>query len=108
MIVVSDSTPLITLMKAMRLKVLHGLYGEVLLPEAVYNEVTTNVIYADEAEMIKTSDFIRKVAVNDPEKVAYFQRITGLDRGESEAIIYADEVKADLLLIDEVAGRRVA
>ena len=36
MIVVSDSGPLISLMKGEQLEVLHALYGEVLIPEAVF------------------------------------------------------------------------
>ena len=44
MIVVSDSTPLITLMKAGRLDLLKSLFGEVLIPEAVFAEVTSNYL----------------------------------------------------------------
>ena len=39
MIVISDTTPLITLIKAGKLDVLHSLFGEVLLPEAPVNSV---------------------------------------------------------------------
>ena len=34
MIVVSDTTPLITLIKAEKLDILHDLFGEVVIPEA--------------------------------------------------------------------------
>ena len=49
MIVVSDSTPMITLMKAMHLDILHNLFGEVEIPEAVFEELTTNIEFKDEA-----------------------------------------------------------
>ena len=108
MIVVSDSTPLITLMKAMQLDVLHKLFGDILIPDAVFHEVTTNDNFPEEAEIIRNSSFIRRVSVKDDRAVLLLQRVTGLDRGESEAIIYADDNHADLLLIDENAGRKVA
>ena len=108
MIVISDSTPLITLMKAAKLNILQGLFGEVRIPAAVFTELTSNKAFREEAELIENSDFIRVVRVENDERVAFLQRATGLDRGESEAIVYADEVKADLLLMDERAGRRVA
>ena len=62
-IVVSDSTPLISLMKAELLDTLAGLFGEVLIPEAVFQEVTTNEEFQDEADQIKKSSFIHVVKV---------------------------------------------
>ena len=108
MIVVSDSTPLISLMKADCLHILNELYSEILIPEGVYSESTSNNKYYEESEIIKTSSFIRVVTVDEPKAVDVLQRISGLDRGESEAIIFADDNKADILLVDEAAGRKVA
>ena len=108
MIVVSDTTPLITLMKAGKLSILHSLFGEVRIPEAVFSEAVCNETFKDEANIIRNSEYIRVVKVQAQSQVEFLQRATGLDIGESEAIIYADEIKADLLLMDEVAGRKVA
>ena len=108
MIVVSDSTPLITLMKAARIDLLHDLFGEIVIPEAVYQELTSNSNFSDEAKTIQESAFIRIVRVKDRKTVSVLQRATGLDLGESEAIVYADDNHADILLMDEATGRRVA
>ena len=48
MIVVSDTTPLISLMKISKLSLLRDLFGEILIPEAVFLETTTNVLYKSE------------------------------------------------------------
>ena len=55
MIVVSDSTPLITLMKAARIDLLHDLFGEIVIPEAVYQELTVNSKFPNEAKTIQES-----------------------------------------------------
>lgn len=52
MIVVSDTTPLISLLKADALALLESLFGEVTIPDAVYSELTSNPDFADEAEII--------------------------------------------------------
>lgn len=108
MIVVSDTTPLISLMKAARLGILERLYSEVLIPQAVYEELTVNPRYAREAETIRNSSFIRVVPVGKSGAVERLRSVSGLDLGESEAIVCAEDYKADILLMDEEAGRRVA
>ena len=47
MIVVSDTTPLISLLKISRLDLLEKLFGEVLIPSAVFNELTTDELNAE-------------------------------------------------------------
>ena len=46
--------------------------------------------------------------MKNPESASMLKRATGLDQGESEAIILTDEQKADVLLMDEAKGRAVS
>ncbi len=53
MIVVSDTTPLISLLKIDRIGLLEKLFGQVLIPQAVYDELTTDERFELEADQIK-------------------------------------------------------
>lgn len=108
MIVVSDTTPLISLLKINRLNLLEKLFGEVLIPQAVFNELTVDERFSLEADQIKRESFIAVKPVNNPESASILKRATGLDQGESEAIVLTDELQADLLLMDEAKGRNVS
>lgn len=108
MIVVSDTTPLISLLKINRLDLLEKLFGEVLIPLAVFRELTIDERFQLEADQIRQRKFIAVKPVNNPESASILKRATGLDQGESEAIVLTDELKADLLLMDEAKGRNVS
>lgn len=108
MIVVSDTTPLISLLKIGRIDLLENLFGQVLIPQAVFDELTADERFQREADQIRRKRFMRVRAVQNPESADILKRATGLDRGESEAIVLTDELHADLLLMDEAKGRVVS
>ena len=108
MIVVSDTTPLISLLKVGHLDLLYKYFGEVQIPKAVFDELTSNQRFALEAEEIKKCSYIRVVQIEDDKSVDIIRRVTGLALGASEAIVLTDNLHADLLLMDEAKGRNVA
>ena len=108
MIVVSDTTPIISLMKAGQLELLQKLFGVVYIPEAVYRELTENEAFSEEAKLVRECEFLFVEEVDNGKSVAILRNFTGLDAGESEAIILADEKSSDVLLMDEHKGRQVA
>ena len=108
MIVISDTTPIISFLKIKRLDLLKTLFEIVQIPKSVFAELTENIKYRDESEIIKNSIFIQVADAIDENYVSLLRRSAGLDLGESEAIYLADNKKADLLLMDEARGREVA
>ena len=108
MIIVSDTTPLMTLLKCDHLDLLKKMYGSVLIPSAVYNELTDNPHYEQEAKIIKDYDFLEVKEITNKERIRTLQNSTGLDLGETEALVLAEITNADLLLMDEVMGRMIA
>lgn len=99
MIVVSDTSPLTYLHQIGRLGLLRELYGEVVIPTTVQRELQEAV----ELHAGMDWSIFRVLAPKDLNQVAEFE--VDLDRGESEAIVLALELGADLLLIDEATGR---
>lgn len=108
MIIVSDTMPVISLLKINRLSLLQNLFGEVLIPDAVYEELISDKRFEDEALAVTHAAYIKSVSVSNPESVRILRLATGLDLGESQAIVLTDELKADILLMDEAKGRTVS
>ena len=102
MVVVADASPLIYLSRVGVLEVLAELFGEVMVPRAVWAEVVDRRPSAPGLDVLTSAHWIRVVdtelAVTD----------LGLDAGETAAIQLALTLRAELLLIDERLGRRVA
>ena len=102
MIVVSDTSPLMNLAVINQLKIMEQLYGKIIIPEEVSNELFAAGIYP----LIEQSPWIVKHQVKSS-RLAGSLKIE-LDDGEAEAIALAIELKADLVLIDERLGRNIA
>ena len=58
MIVISDTTPLISLLKINRIDLLEKLFGDVLIPQAVLEELTIDERFRLEADRIRQKKFI--------------------------------------------------
>ncbi len=98
MIVVSDTTAITSLLQINRCDLLARLYGEVFIPTAVRDELVAT--HANLPEFL---------CVRSVRQTAEVERLhLELDLGEAEAITLAKELAADLLLIDETEGRRIA
>jgi uncharacterized protein len=106
MIVVSDASPLINLFAIGELEILRQLYGKIVIPEAVHNEIVLLGRGKPGSKELDDLNWIEKKLVKDKNFVIALTN--ELDKGEAESIALAVEYNADLLLIDEKIGRRVA
>jgi predicted nucleic acid-binding protein len=105
-IVVSDTSPLSGLAIAGHLSLLQQLYGQVVTPTAVAEELKRG---GQEDARINQARSLAWIEVRQPidrTLVETLQADHNLDRGEAEAIALALKLSADELLIDERLGRR--
>jgi predicted nucleic acid-binding protein len=106
MIVVADSSPLHYLILVEQADLLRQLYEEVLVPDAVAAELRAAASPPAVREWVSTPpSWLRvvEVTIRDIDPVS-----DELDLGERAAIALAERTRADLLLIDETAGRAEA
>lgn len=101
MLVVADCSPLVYLSRVGLLHVLPALFGEVVVPRTVWNEAIERRPSAPGIEVLRQVAWLR--VVDDRSAIDL-----GLDPGETAAILEAESSGADLLLIDERVGRKVA
>ena len=99
--VVSNTTPIISLLKIGKLEILKDLYEEIYIPQEVFSEIEAGKNKRYYLNLLEV-EWIRIEQIQDKKSVAYF---LDLDKGEAEAIILATESEADLILLDEALGR---
>lgn len=102
--VVSNTTPIISLLKINQLEVLQKLYKEIYVPHEVFREIEAGEsknFYEDLSKL----EWVNIVKIEDEVAVKSF---IDLDAGEAEAIILASEINADLIILDEKLGRHYA
>jgi predicted nucleic acid-binding protein len=106
MIVVSNTSPVSNLAEVGQLNLLEQLYGQIVIPDAVYHEIVIAGAGLTGAAAVQAAGWIQRRQVAGRATVALLQ--IELDEGEAEAIALALEIGADLLLVDERRGRAVA
>ena len=105
MIVVSDTSPIRALAFLEQLTVLEQLFGTVVIPPAVIDELAHPARLARGESPVDLSRF-PFIQVRIPAGQAQVEELAEeLDRGESEAIVLAEELHCPAILMDEAAGR---
>lgn len=100
--VIVNTTPLIALADIGHLDLLQKLYGEIIVPQAVANEIMSEPTKT----MVAASPWIKVQRISDESQKKYFR--SRLHAGEVEVMILADELNADLLVLDDNAAKKTA
>jgi predicted nucleic acid-binding protein len=103
-VVVSDTTPLHYLILIGRDSVLQTLYGEIIVPPAVLEELAHPAAPQDISAWAKSPP--AWLTVRAPQSIP--QHFDNLDLGERQALALAKEIHAELVLLDDKVARRCA
>ena len=101
MTVVADSTPCIYLARLGDLGILQKLFGRIVLPEAVWRELTVEGHLPGASEFQAGLDRWVTVQATRQADLDGIMQAEKLERGEVEAIQLARELRAEALLLDE-------
>lgn len=105
MLVVSNTSPISYLVIIEQIELLPRLFGHVSIPESVRGELAS----------FKAPPIVQKWIASPPGWLTIHSistqsdsELLKLDAGECAAILLAEELKADLILLDDLAARRIA
>lgn len=104
MIIVADSSPIISLAIINHLDLLDKIFDNYFIPEEVYREVTEDD--KPYSELLKS--FLKNKVKKINNKIALSILTAEVDKGEAEAIVLALENSIENILIDDLKGRKTA
>ncbi|MGI8669086.1 MAG: DUF3368 domain-containing protein [Aridibacter sp.] len=105
MIVIADTSPINYLVQIGEVELLEKLYGQIVIPNAVFEELKSDFAPIVVKKWISNKPHWLEIKNVNSE---LDEDLATLDKGEAEAIQIAKELKADLLIIDEKLGRKTA
>jgi predicted nucleic acid-binding protein len=101
LLVVADTSPLISLAVIDKLEILDDLFEKIVIPEVVWQEL---IKYVDILSIPQVKKYQNRII-----SIKHATRsIANIDKGESEAIFLFEEIHADQLLIDDHEARKIA
>jgi len=106
MVIISDTSPIANLIVIGQLDFLRDLFSEIIIPEAVNQEILFLKQSGKDIQAYENADWLKIKNPQDEAKVESLRK--DLDAGEAEAIVLALELECDLLLIDERLGNKIA
>jgi uncharacterized protein len=101
-LVVVNTTPIIALSLIGELDLLRLLYDQVVVPSAVEAEVLAGDRDGIGRSELQHASWLRVASLQDPRRA---DLLADLDRGEAEVLALAQELNADLVIIDERLAR---
>ncbi|MCH5340323.1 MAG: DUF3368 domain-containing protein [Acetatifactor sp.] len=104
--VVVNTTPLIALSHVGQLDILKKLYGEIMIPEAVYRELSVKTESICKKAVDRSLEWIRVENINNQMAKAMYK--TQLHDGEVEVMILSKEMAADVVIIDDANAKKHA
>lgn len=104
--VIVNSTPLIALCHVDTLDVLKKLYGEIIIPTAVYEEISVKEDSICKRRVDASLDWIHVESISNEMAKDMFK--TQLHDGEVEVMILAKEKEADIVIIDDMNAKKHA
>ena len=105
MTVVSNTTPLNYLILIGRVEILSALYSQVVVPQAVFLELTS----------VKAPEVVRDWVTNAPSWLYVEQtgdiadtELRDIQIGERQTILLAQQILSDFVILDDLKARRIA
>ena len=98
----ANTTPLIALANIGRLDLLNKLYGTIIVPQAVMDEI----VREPARQRVRNASWIKVELIKDHSQKDIFR--ARLHAGEVEVMILAREQKADLVIMDDDAAKKTA
>lgn len=104
MMIIADSSPLISLALIKKLNILEQLYRKLCVPTAVYDEVSRG----DQPCSRELKQFLQGKTTHVTNTMAVDILLSDIGTGEAEAIVLALEYQPALILIDDLKARKLA